>query len=58
LLTEERFPEALWVLEFVKNNFAKEVGWTPPASIAEEEREQSISRDELENLQLLETLNI
>jgi hypothetical protein len=58
LLTEERFPEALWVLEFVKDNFAKEVGWTPPASIAEEEREQSISRDELENLQLLETLNI
>ncbi|KAF2813715.1 uncharacterized protein BDZ99DRAFT_223543 [Mytilinidion resinicola] len=59
LLAEDRFADGLWVLDFLKEKFPKEVGWKPsPAHSATEEHNLDISKDELENLRLLETLNV
>ncbi|KAF2500260.1 hypothetical protein BU16DRAFT_241470 [Lophium mytilinum] len=59
LLAEERFGDGLWVLDFLKEEFPEEVGWKPSvANTATEEHNLDISKDEQENLQLLESLNV
>ena len=57
LLTESRFSEGQWVLDFARDNLLEELGLQPGRPSVKESSQRS-SQDELENLQLLDNLKL
>jgi hypothetical protein len=57
LLIENRFSEGQWVLDFARDNLSEELGLRPERPSVKESSRRS-SQDELENLQLLDSLKL